>query len=92
LRVDKECAFVFPTRDGNQYTDEGFKSIWQRIVLKAIDQDVIKADVRFTFHDLRAFYATKHKKDRGTLPDLHANPETTARVYDRNKEVGRRSF
>ena len=92
LRADRECAFVFPTRDGNQYTDAGFKAIWQRIVLKAIEQDVIKAGVRFTFHDLRAYYATKHKKDRGTLPDLHANPETTARVYDRNKEVGRRSF
>ena len=47
---------------------------------------------RFTFHDLRACYAAKHKQDRGTLPDLHANPATTARVYDRNKEVGRDSF
>lgn len=92
LRVDRECVFVFPTRDGNQYTPEGFKSIWQRIVLKSIDQDVIKDGTRFTFHDLRAYYATKHKKDRGALPDLHANPETTARVYDRNKEVARKSF
>lgn len=45
----------------------------------------------FTFHDLRAFYATKHKKERGALPDLHKNPETTARVYDRNVEVFRAS-
>jgi hypothetical protein len=27
----------------------------------------------------------------GTLPDMHKNPETTARVYDRNKVIGRES-
>ena len=44
---------------------------------------------RFTFHDLRAFYASRHKKVKGTLPDLHKNPGTTAKIYDRNTEVGR---
>jgi hypothetical protein len=61
-------------------------------VLAAIDEKVLSEDSRFTFHDLRAFYASKHKRDLGSLPDLHANPETTARVYDRNKEVSRRSL
>lgn len=92
LRPDRDCLYVFPTRDNNQYSDRGFKTLWQRCVLKAIETGVLTAETRFTFHDLRAFYATKHKKDRGALPDLHANPETTARVYDRNKEVGRSSF
>ena len=84
--------YVFPTRDNNQYTDRGFKTLWQRCVLAAIGKKILTAQTRFTFHDLRAYYAMKHKKDRGALPDLHANPETTARVYDRNKEVGRESF
>ena len=92
IRPDRECLYVFPTRDNNQYTAQGFKTLWQRCVTKAIDEGILTAETRFTFHDLRAFYATKHKKERGALPDLHANKETTARVYDRNKEVGRDSF
>lgn len=92
VRHSRECLYVFPTRDGNQYTDSGFKTLWQRCVLLAIEQKVISEEDRFTFHDLRAFYATKHKRERGELPDLHANKATTARVYDRNKEVGRASF
>lgn len=86
-----DCLYVFPTRDNNQYTDAGFKTLWQRCVLKAIEEKVLTAETRFTFHDLRAFYATKHKKVTGGLPDLHKNPETTARVYDRNVEVFRSS-
>lgn len=86
-----DCLYVFPTRDNNQYTDTGFKTLWQRCILKAIETGILAADTRFTFHDLRAFYATKHKKVTGELPDLHKNPETTARVYDRNVEVFRSS-
>lgn len=86
-----DCLYVFPTRDNNQYSDRGFKTLWQRCVLEAIKQNVLSKETRFTFHDLRAFYATKHKKVTGALPDLHKNPETTARVYDRNVEVFRTS-
>lgn len=92
IRPNRECLYVFPTRDGNKYSDRGFKTLWQRCVLEAIKQKILTAKTRFTFHDLRAFYATRHKTDRGSLPDLHANPATTARVYDRTKEVGRDSF
>jgi integrase len=84
-----DCQHVFPTRDGNAYTARGFKTLWQRCVLAAIQQGVLTAKTRFTFHDLRAFYATRHKAERGVLPDLHKNAETTARVYDRNKVVKR---
>jgi integrase len=86
-----DCLYVFPTRDNNHYTDRGFKTLWQRCVLQAIQENVLSVETRFTFHDLRAFYATKHKKVTGVLPNLHKNPETTARVYDRSTEVFRRS-
>ena len=33
---------------------------------------------RFTFHDLRAYYTTEHQERLGKLPELHANPATTA--------------
>ena len=94
LRVERgvECLYVFPTRDNMAYTARGFKTLWQRCVLAAIEEKVITAEDRFTFHDLRAYYATEHKQQLGALPDLHKNPETTARVYDRNKEVKRRAL
>lgn len=86
---DGDCAHVFPTRDGNAYTARGFKTLWQRVVHAALDAGVLTADARFTFHDLRAYYATQHKAEHGTLPDLHKNRDTTARVYDRTKIVRR---
>lgn len=94
LRVERgvECLYVFPTRDNMAYSARGFKTLWQRCVLAAIEEEVITPEDRFTFHDLRAYYATEHKQQLGALPDLHKNPETTARVYDRNKEVKRRAL
>lgn len=89
IRPGKECLYVFPTRDGNAYSARGFKTLWQRIVLAAIEAKVITAETRFTFHDLRAFYATQHKRIHLALPDLHSNPQTTASTYDRTKTVRR---
>jgi len=86
---ENECQHVFPTRNGNAYSDRGFKTLWQRCMHDAMEDGVVPTQARFTFHDLRAYYATQHKVERGTLPDLHKNPETTARVYDRNKVVRR---
>ncbi len=82
--------YVFTDRDGNPYGERAFKSMWARIMASAIEAGVIKE--KFKFHSLRAFYATVHKQRTGALPDMHANPATTARVYDRNKEVKRRSL
>ena len=47
---------------------------------------------RFTFHDLRAYYVTQTKHRTGALPDLHRDPGTTARIYDRGRESKRRSL
>jgi hypothetical protein len=47
---------------------------------------------RFTFHDLRAHYTTLHKRQLGALPDLHADPGTTARVYERGGEAKRKAL
>ena len=89
IRTDKDVLLVFPTRDRNAYTARGFKTLWQRIVVSAIEAGVIPKEARFTFHDLRAYYATRHKATLGTLTDMHKNPATTARIYDRNKVVKR---
>lgn len=87
-----DCLYVFPSRDNNAYSDRGFKTLWQRCVVDAIADGALRKDLRFTFHDLRAHYATVHKAVTGTLPDMHANPGTTARVYDRNKVVRRNAL
>lgn len=89
---EPDCLYVFPTRDGRAYTDRGFKTLWQRVMMKAIAEGIVPVDARFTFHDLRAYYATQHKVRLGKLPDLHKNPATTASVYDRNEEVTRRAL
>ncbi len=90
LAKDDRVGAVFPTRNGNPYTEQGFKAMWAKLMAKAISEKVVNQ--RFTFHDLRAYYVTQHKALHGTLPDLHSNPGTTARVYDRTKEVKRGSL
>lgn len=87
-----DCLYVFPTRENNAYTDRGFKTLWQRCVQDAMSEKIIDPGQRFTFHDLRAYYTTVHKQATGQLPDLHANPATTARVYDRTKVVKRNAL
>ncbi|WP_150112412.1 tyrosine-type recombinase/integrase [Ferrovum myxofaciens] len=90
LAADSRVGYVFPTRDGNAYTDHGFKALWSKLVKKAMEEKVVTE--RFTFHDLRAYHVTQYRKQSGMLPDLHSNPATTARVYDRAKEVKRRGL
>jgi site-specific recombinase XerD len=87
LAKNDKLGAVFPTVAGNTYTDRGFKTMWNRLITAALQEKAIPT--RFTFHDLRAYYVTQHKQQRGALPDLHANPGTTARIYDRSKMVKR---
>jgi integrase len=79
---------VFPNRAGNVYSASGFASMWQKLIVAALEAGAIKE--RFNFHALRAFYATQHKTNTGNLPDMHASPTTTAKIYERSK-TGRRN-
>lgn len=79
---------VFPNRAGNVYTADGFATMWQKLMTAAVEAGEVKQ--RFNFHALRAFYATKHKTETGALPDMHASPTTTAKIYERSK-TGRRN-
>lgn len=79
---------VFPNRAGNPYSADGFATMWQKLMTAAIEAG--KVQQRFNFHALRAFYATQHKVDTGALPDMHASPTTTAKIYERSK-TSRRS-
>lgn len=90
--LDRDCLYLFPTEDGNQYTPRGFKTLWQRAVHAAIDAKIITPEQRFNFHSLRRYYATMHKVEHGDLPDMHGDKAVTARVYDATREVRRRSL
>jgi len=81
---------VFINQKGNPMTESGFATGWQRAMVAALKEGVIER--RFTFHDLRAYYTTQFKEQHGTLPELHANAATTARVYDRSKVSKRASL
>lgn len=81
---------VFNNTLGNPLTESGFNTGWQRAMVEALEGGVVQR--RFTFHDLRAYYTTQYKETHGTLPELHANATTTARVYDRSKVAKRSSL
>ncbi|MEG1281247.1 MAG: tyrosine-type recombinase/integrase [Comamonas sp.] len=81
---------IFINQRGNPLTESGFTTAWQRAMVDAVEANVIRK--RFTFHDLRAYYTTQHKARYGVLPELHANPATTAKVYERTKVSKRQSL
>lgn len=90
VSTDRQVGAVFPTRMGNPYTSSGFATQWQKLIKAALAAGAIER--RFTFHDLRAYYTTQHKELTGALPDLHASPTTTAKVYERSKVSKRNSL
>jgi integrase len=90
IATDGRVGAVFPNRQGNPYTASGFAAMWGKLMREAMAKKVIER--RFTFHDLRAYYTTEHKAQTGELPDIHASPTTTAKVYDRAKISKRRSL
>ena len=81
---------VFPNRFGNAYTAQGFASQFGKLMRAAIAAGHIGQ--RFNFHALRAYYATVHKNATGALPDMHASPTTTARIYERSRVAKRQAL
>lgn len=77
-------------KTNNCYSERGFKAMWNRLMLAAVKEKAV--ETRFTFHDLRAHYTTYFKLKFGELPELHANPATTAGVYERSRQVRRNAL
>lgn len=72
--------YLFPNHAGQKYTSSGFQSIWQKILKKALDNDIIQE--RFHFHDIRRKTATDLEKQNGreSARQLlgHTDQKTTA--------------
>ena len=90
--LDDDQLYLFPTEDGNEYTDRGWKTMWQRCMQAAIAEKVIKPTQRFNFHALRRYYNTMHKAEFGSNANLHADPAVTGRIYDATTEEKRRAL
>lgn len=83
-----EAAFIsLPTGRHAVYSSE-FKSVWQRMMRKAIEEKI--SEERFRFHDIRAKHATDRDEQKlnAQLALGHPDPGMTAR-YIRSKK-GRR--
>lgn len=71
---------VIRRRDGDRYTSDGFRAIWQRYQRRWAKA----GNTRFTYHDLRARAAAKCKTIEEAMLLLgHQNISMTRRVYDR---------
>ncbi len=82
--ASSRSAFLFCTRNGTQYTADGFRTIWQRAMRKHVDSGW----ERFTEHDLRAKVASDSESlDLAQARMGHQTPATTSRVYRRGPQV-----
>jgi len=86
LRKKIVSTWLFHTNRGQPYikddaTANGFDSIWQRFMKKALEKSDLKE--RFTEHDLRAKVASDTESEHARILLGHANIEITNRVYRR---------
>lgn len=90
LRKKILSLWLFHTNRGQPYIKEngtanGFDSIWQRFMAKALVETSLKA--KFTEHDLRAKVASDLDIDHARALLGHSKSEITQRVYRRKPEV-----
>jgi len=77
--------YLFSTRRGQPYAASGFASIWQRKMVKALEQGVLQE--RFTDHDLRAKTGSDAELEHATALLAHLDAKVTKRHYRRKAAV-----
>jgi integrase len=80
LRGKIGSFYLFCRRDGLPYTYDGFSSIWQRVMTKALQEGLIQE--RFTFHDIRAKSYSDEKTVEGKRRAGHKSLSMSG-TYDR---------
>lgn len=74
---------LFCNRNGAPLTSDGFSSVWDRLMIKALEQGLIKQ--KFRFNDIRAKSASDAKNVSQASELLgHTDSRITQRVYIRN--------
>jgi integrase len=76
-----KSEYLFCKADGKPYKKDGFKSMFQRAMERALNKGTLKEP--FTYHDIRAKTYTD-QKDKKKSADLAGHTDgSMARVYDR---------
>jgi integrase len=78
-------GYLFTNRDGQPYTDHGFKTLWQKL-MRAYVPEGTKSAKWFRAHDLRALYVSEMLEQERN-PNTHKNEKTMRTVYDRRKTI-----
>lgn len=74
--------YVVRNKYGRQYTTDGFRAVWQRVMKKAMKKGLLKE--RFTFHDLRAKAISDTKDIQKAFEGAgHTSMAMTRGTYDR---------
>ncbi|GJM04467.1 MAG: integrase [marine bacterium B5-7] len=81
----KESNHLFCTRRGDQYSADGFRSIWHRRMVKAVEKGVLEE--RFREHDLRAKTGSDTDLEHAKNLLSHSDGKTTQRHYRRRAEI-----
>ncbi len=63
IAEELHSEFLFPNQKGKAYTSSGFQSVWQKLMLKAVEKGIIQE--KFRFHDLRRKTATDLERTGG---------------------------
>ncbi len=83
-RMARQSDYLLVTRQGEPYTYDGFSSIWQRLIAKAIKTQLIEK--KFQFRDIRHKAATdmerKHGREAARQLLGHTTQNTTAKYID----------
>lgn len=77
--------YLFCTRKGLPYTSNGFRAIWQRKMVKALKEGVLKE--RFRDHDLRGKTGSDTNLEHATRLLSHLDSKTTEKHYRRKTPV-----
>ena len=79
--------YLFCTRTGQPYTQDGFRAIWQRKMVKALETGALKE--RFRDHDLRAKTGSDTDLVHASSLLAHLDSKTTEKHYRRKVPVVR---
>lgn len=81
----KESEYLFCNRRGEPYTPSGFRALWQRKMVKALELGVLKE--RFREHDLRAKTGSDAELEHAIKLLTHSDGRITQRHYRRKAEL-----
>lgn len=73
--------YLFVARTGTKMTKDGFSTLWQKTITKALELKLIEE--RFTFHDFKAKSVSDDESGHESKRAGHGSEEITERVYKR---------